>query len=122
MLKWIVAAVGFLAMMIAIFVGVVLFLFNREGPDVSNLTELDRAEVLELKDTGSAYIVVYQYAYGGETFYGRKTISGNSLHRGSTFTICLNPSAPAQHAHTHTDCGPDGPLDPQEGLKEEPDL
>ena len=122
MFKWILAAVGFLAVMIAIFAGVVLFLFNREGPDVSKLTELDRAEVLELTDLGSSYRVVYEYTYDGQTFYGRKTINGNSMHRGSTFGICLDPSDPAQHAHTHTDCGPGGPLDPREGLKEKPDL
>ncbi|TQL70515.1 hypothetical protein FB381_4450 [Nocardioides albertanoniae] len=122
MLKWVLAAVGIVVAMIAIFIGVVLFLFNREGPDMSNLTELHSAEVLDLTDLGSSYRVVYEYTYQGETFYGRKTINGNSLHRGSTFGICLDPSDPAKHAHTHTDCGPGGPLDPKEGLKEKPEL
>jgi hypothetical protein len=122
LLKWILAAVGFLAVMIAIFVGVVLFLFNREGPDLSNLTELHRAEVLELKDTGSAYIVVYEYAYEGETLYGRRTIFSDRMSRGSTFGICIDPLDPAQHAQTQTDCFPGEPRTPKEGLKEKPDL
>ena len=109
-------------MMIAIFVGVVLFLFNREGPDLSNLTELDRAEVLELRDTGSDYIVVYKYVYGGETFYGRTTIFSKSMSRGSTFSICVDPADPKQHAETYTDCGPDGPGTLVEGRREKPDL
>lgn len=122
MLRWILAAVGFLAMMPAIFVGIVLFLFNREGPDMSKYTELHRAEVLELKDTGSAYIVVYEYAYGGETFYGRRSIFSDSMSRGSTFGICIDPSDPAQHAQTQTDCFPGEPRTPKEGLKKKPDL
>jgi hypothetical protein len=122
LLKWVLAAVGMLAMMIAIFVGIVLFLFNREGPDLSNLTELGRAEVLELKDTGSAYIVVYKYSYGGETFYGRTTIFSDSMGSGSTFGICVDPADPAQHAETYTDCGPDGPGTLIEGRKEKPEL
>ena len=55
------AGIGFLAAMVAIFVGVVMFVFNREAPDTSNLTELHSAQVLDLTDIGSSYRVVYEY-------------------------------------------------------------
>lgn len=122
MLKWVLAAVGFLAVMIAIFVGVVLFLFNREGPDLSNLTELQSAEVLELTDLGSSYRVVYEYNYDGQTFYGRTTIFSKNMSRGSQFSICVDPADPSLHAETYTDCGPDGPGTLVEGSKEKPEL
>jgi hypothetical protein len=99
-----------------------LFLFNREAPDLSNLTDLQRAEVLELTDLGSSYRVVYEYTYDGETFYGRTTIFSKSMSRGSAFSICVDPADPAQHAETYTDCGPDGPGTLVEGRKEKPDL
>jgi hypothetical protein len=122
LLKWFLAAVGFVAVMIALFVGVLLFLFNREEPDMSTYTELHRAEVLELTDLGSSYRVVYEYTYDGQTFYGRTTIYSDSMSRGSTFGICIDPSDPAQHAQTQTDCFPGEPRTPKEGLKEKPDL
>lgn len=122
MLKWVLTAVGLVAVMIAVFVGVVWFLFTRDGPDTSHLTEYHSAEVLELLDTGSAYNVVYKYAYNGETFYGSTSIQSRDMRVGSTFGICVDPNDPVQHAQTQTDCGPDGPRNPQEGLAEKPEL
>lgn len=122
MLKWILAAVGFLAVMIAIFVGVVLFLFNREDPDMSNLTELHAAEVLDATDLGSSYRVVYEYTYDGQTYYGRATRSGSIVPPSGRISICMDPSEPAHHAQTQTDCSPGEPRNPQVGLKEKPDL
>jgi hypothetical protein len=121
-LRWILLVVGFLAAMAAIFVGVVMFLFNREGPDTSNLTELHSARVLDLTDTGSSYRIVYEYAVEGQMFYGKETISSKSMSEGSTLTVCVDPSDPAQHSYTYSDCGPDGPVRVQEGLKERPEL
>jgi hypothetical protein len=121
-LKWSLLAVGFLAAMFAIFIGVVVFFFNQEGPDMSNLTELHCARVLELTDIGSSYRVVYEYDVEDQTFYGRTTIYSNSMEEGSTFGICLDPEDPAQHAETYTDCGPDGPGTLMEGLPERPEL
>ncbi|MGH3974664.1 MAG: hypothetical protein ACRDS9_15240 [Pseudonocardiaceae bacterium] len=122
MLKWILAAIGFLAAIAAVFAGVVIFLFNREGPDTSNLTELHRATVLEQTDTGSAYRVVYEYEIKGQTYFGKETISSKRMSDGSTFFICLDPSDPVQHSLTYTDCGPEGPVHLQEGLEEKPEL
>lgn len=122
MLKWVLTAVALVAVMIAVFIGVVWFLFTREGPDTSHLTEYHRAEVLELLDTGSAYNVVYKYGYDGETFYGSTSIQSRDMSVGSTFGICVDPNEPAQHAQTYTDCGPDGPSNPQEGLAKKPEL
>jgi hypothetical protein len=121
-LKWILAGIGFLAAMVAIFVGVVMFVFNREAPDTSNLTELHSAQVLDLTDIGSSYRVVYEYEIDDQTFYGKETISSKSMSEGSTFFICLDPSEPAQHSLTYSDCGPDGPVSPRQGLKEKPSL
>ncbi|NYI80798.1 hypothetical protein [Nocardioides panzhihuensis] len=121
-MKWVLTAAGFFIAMIAIFIGVVWFLFTREGPDTSHLTKLHSAQALELQDTGSAYNVVYEYSYGGETFYGSTSIQSRNMSVGSTFGICVDPDDPAQHAQTKTDCGPDGPRNPQEGLKEKPEL
>lgn len=122
MLKWILGAVGLFVAMIALFIGAVWFLFTREGPDTSNLTEVQSAEVLELLDTGSAYNVVYKYVYDGETFYSSTSIQSRSMDVGSTFIVCVDPDDPAQHAQTKTNCGPDGPTNPHEGLKTKPEL
>ena len=122
MLKWVLGAVGIVVATIAIFIGVVLFLFNREGPDTSKLTELHSAEVLDLTDLGSSYRVVYEYEYDGQTYYGRTTIYSKSMSRGSRFVVCIDPADPAQHAQTQTDCSPGEPRTPKEGLKERPDL
>ena len=108
--------------LVVTFVGVVLFLFSREGSDVSNLTELHLARALELKEAGNQYIVVYEYDYDGQKFYARATRYSKSMSTGSTFAICLDPTDPAQHALTYTDCGPDGPGAPEMGVKEKPEL
>lgn len=122
MLKWVLGAVSFVVVLAVIFVGVVWFLFVREGPDQSHLTNLQQAKVLELLDTGSAYNVVYEYSYGGETYYGSTSIQSRSMHRGSTFGICVNPKQPAQHAVTYTDCSAGEPMSEVQGLKEKPEL
>lgn len=122
MLKWVLTAVGVASVMIAVFIGVVWFLFTRDGPDTSDLTEYHSAEVLELLDTGSAYNVVYKYVYDGETLYGSTSIQSRDMSVGSTFGICVDPNDPAQHAQTQTDCGPGGPRNPQEGVVNRPEL
>ena len=108
--------------MIAAFICMVMFLFDREGLGMSQLTEYQSAEVLELLDTGSAYNVVYEYDYKGETFYGSTSVQSRNMSVGSTVGICVDPNDPAQHAQTKTDCGHDGPRDPQEGLTKKPKL
>lgn len=122
MLKWLLGAIGLIAAMIALFVGVVWFLFTREGPDTSHLTEPQSAEVLELLDTGSGYNVVYKYAYDGEIFYSSTSIQSRSMSVGSTFVVCVDPADPEQHAQTKTDCGSEGPTNPHESVKKKPKL
>lgn len=122
MLKWVLGAIALMVGVIAVFIGVVWFLFTREGPDLGNYTDLQSAEVIELQDTGSAYTVIYKYTYGGQVFYGRTSIQSRSMSVGSEIGICVNPESPAQHAHTRTDCAENGPSNPEEGLKEKPSL
>lgn len=122
MLKCVLTAVGLVAVMIAAFIGVVWFLFTREGLDTSRLTEAQSAEVLELLDTGSAYNVVYKYVYDGEIFYSSTSIQSRSMSVGSRFIVCVDPEDPAQHAQTKTNCGSDGPTNPHEGVNTKPKL
>lgn len=122
MFKWVLVSIGIFVAIIAVFVGVVVFLFGREGVDTSGLTELQSAEVLELVDVGSSYRVVYEYSVEGQTFYGRTTIYADSMESGSTFGICVNPDDPAQHAETYTDCSAGEPGTLMEGSAEKPEL
>jgi cbb3-type cytochrome oxidase subunit 3 len=112
MLKWVLTAVGLVAVMIAVFIGVVWFLFARESPNTSRLTEDQSAEVLELLDTGSGYNVVYKYVYDGEIFNSSTSIQSRSMSVGSGFIVCVDPGDPAWHAQTKTNCGSDGPTNP----------
>lgn len=121
MLRWILLAIGFLVAMGAIFIGVVMFLFNREEPDMSNLTELHTAQVLELSDFGSGYRVVYEYVVGSQVFYGKETVSSKSMEEGSPISVCLDPTDPALHSFTYSDCGPGGPVRSQEAVTERPE-
>lgn len=122
MLKWVLGGIAFLVGLVAIFIGVLWFLFTRDGPDLSQYTDLQSAQVLELKDTGSSYIVIYEYTYDDDTFFGRTSIQSRNMSVGGSISICVNPERPAEHAHTHTDCSESGPSNPEEGLKEKPEL
>lgn len=117
-MKWALVAAACIIAMIGSFFGVVWFLFTREGPDTSHLSEYHSAEVLDLQDTGSAYNVLYRYTYGGQTFYGRSSIQGRSPME--YVGICLDPDHPAQHAHTQTDCSQEERMSEMTGLKEIP--
>lgn len=121
-LKWVLIGVGFLATLVAVFIGVVWFLFTRDGDDASALTETASAEVLELTDSGSSYIVVYRYDIDEQMFYGKTTIYSKSMRRGDTFGICVNPADPSQHTEMNPGCPPDSPSGVFEGLKEKPSL
>ena len=120
--KWFLIGVGALATLVVAFIGVVWFLFIRSGDDVSALTEPGSAEILDLTDTGSSYIVVYRYDVDKQTFYGKTTIYRKSMRRGDTFGICVNPSDTSQHTEMNPGCPPESPGGVFEGLKEKPSL
>lgn len=122
MFKWVLIGVGSLVALVAIFSGVVWFIFVRGGDDVSALTEEGSAEVLELTDAGSSYIVVYRYEYDGQTFYGKKSIYSTSMSRGDSYGICVNPSDPSQHTEMNPGCPPEGSSGLFEGQREKPSL
>jgi hypothetical protein len=121
-LKWILIGACSLAAAVAVFIGIVWFLFTRDGDDASALTEPGSAEVLELTDAGSSYIVVYRYDFDGQTFYGKTSIYRKSMYRGDTYGICVNPSNPSQHTEMNPGCPPEVSNGVFEGEKQRPSL
>lgn len=122
MFKWFLIGVGSLVALAGLFIGLLWLLFVHGGDDASALTEQGSAEVLDLTDAGSSYIVVYRYDYGGQTFYGKKSIYRTGLHRGDTFGVCVNPGDPSRHTEMNPGCPPQGSSGVFEGLKEKPEL
>lgn len=122
MLKWVLIGFGFLAALVVVFIGVVWFIFTRDGDDASALTEQGSAEVLELTDVGSSYIVVYRYDVDGQTFYGKTTIYRKSMRRGDTYGICVDPNEPSRHTEMSPGCPPETSNGVFEGVKQRPSL
>jgi hypothetical protein len=105
LVKMLGCAVVVVAVVVAVFAGVVFFVITG-ADDQSALTSEVDGDVVEAERRSAGpdtpgyeyeFDIVYTYAVGGETFGADTTLSENQWGRGDALLLCVDPDDPAAH-------------------------